>query len=186
MLLRLDELDQQVDRSFNIRSFGSWIASFSRTYASRQMFKFQYPLFRIVDCFLPPLPTSHSAIIVSISALSDRGLLLPKVPIVPPLPARFNIRSFGSWIASWSAQSRSELRSLDQCFNIRSFGSWIASLSVSGPAQGERVFQYPLFRIVDCFIRPLVVFECRASVSISALSDRGLLHSSPGCFRVPC
>ena len=36
-------------------------------------------------------------------------------------------------------------------FNIRSFGSWIASYRAAVKAAAQLLFQYPLFRIVDCF-----------------------------------
>ncbi len=62
---------------------------------------FQYPLFRIVDCFLPvELPPQNRNVQVSISALSDRGLLRHVADDLRDGVERFNIRSFGSWIAS--------------------------------------------------------------------------------------
>ncbi len=64
-------------------------------------------------------------VFVSISALSDRGLLLYMCLAAIPI-------GFG--------------------FNIRSFGSWIASLHVYGDGVDDMTFQYPLFRIVDCFM----------------------------------
>ena len=85
---------------------------------------FQYPLFRIVDCFRVLEVISIVDPDVSISALSDRGLLHPL---------------------------RCCQLGLSRRFNIRSFGSWIASQQVHGDAVAERMFQYPLFRIVDCF-----------------------------------
>ena len=63
-------------RCFNIRSFGSWIASYRQHKRGPVSWSFQYPLFRIVDCF-------HCQLITTLSGLTC-----------------FNIRSFGSWIAS--------------------------------------------------------------------------------------
>ena len=110
--------------SFNIRSFGSWIASFFRGCGKRTSSAFQYPLFRIVDCFNSARRRCCSRIGVSISALSDRGLLPIQARLYPHRITCFNIRSFGSWIAS-------------DC--------WI----IHGNPRTK--FQYPLFRIVDCF-----------------------------------
>ena len=76
---------------------------------------------------LPP-PEEQVVIVaqVSISALSDRGLLPGFGSLNFLTPTCFNIRSFGSWIASLLANSgRPRLPS----FNIRSFGSWIASIT---------------------------------------------------------
>ena len=87
---------------------------------------------------------------VSISALSDRGMHPSAMATVSPMPSSFNIRSFGSWNASK------------------------VELSVKAP---KALFQYPLFRIVEC-IHPkapcVLSSEC---VSISALSDRGMHHA---------
>ncbi len=135
---------------------------------------------------------------VSISALSDRGLL-PTLPAVCVMYVpRFNIRSFGSWIAStWkrnfgcgsrvvsisALSDRGLLPVTLFCaygytggFNIRSFGSWIASGCGHDWSYAWRKFQYPLFRIVDCFTRFGTWSQTQSIVSISALSDRGLLH----------
>ncbi len=134
---------------------------------------FQYPLFRIVDCFGSASKPMSLPSAVSISALSDRGLLHNAGKMVFNVMDCFNIRSFGSWIASANLSTIASMRSSFQyplfrivdcfelwqagyaaswlSFNIRSFGSWIASLA----ANTKRVF-YP-------------------GVSISALSDRGLL-----------
>ncbi len=88
---------------FNIRSFGSWIASryFRRNccYAS----EFQYPLFRIVDCFGETV----------YSILVDAMFQYPLFRIVD---------CFGSDVDGDGIT--------DDCFNIRSFGSWIASLFI--------------------------------------------------------
>ncbi len=161
--------------SFNIRSFGSWIASKSPWPAWCSRKKFQYPLFRIVDCF---------------TRLNAPGRAFG---------ASFNIRSFGSWIASLlieiltchrsnvsiSALSDRGLLHRDQLlslagarFNIRSFGSWIASTKGAVDELQGGLFQYPLFRIVDCFIVIGCAFVISCGVSISALSDRGLLRGS--------
>ncbi len=158
---------------------------------------FQYPLFRIVDCFgatagfvggggfvsisaLSDRGLLHARELrsladtyVSISALSDRGLLLSNLLIAYGAEAGFNIRSFGSWIASRSFHS---LMKSVICFNIRSFGSWIASLCRGRSSKLVSSFQYPLFRIVDCFPPPSRHTQNMIIVSISALSDRGLLH----------
>ena len=87
-------------------------------------------------------------------------------------PASFNIRSFGSWNAAFpwvgvehqnqpvsiSALSdrgmqHSGMTIWDEsgcCFNIRSFGSWNAALLRCSSRLHSRLFQYPLFRIVEC------------------------------------
>ncbi len=137
---------------------------------------FQYPLFRIVDCFshcrcrqgrrLPvsisalsdrgllrqPKPEQTVKVVVSISALSDRGLLLFLVAIICLNHLCFNIRSFGSWIASRYnfVESRKARNVSISALSDRGL------LHCSFPAFLLRclLFQYPLFRIVDCFKRP--------------------------------
>ncbi len=141
--------------SFNIRSFGSWIASVEGSTGIYVNGSFQYPLFRIVDCFESESVVASQEICVSISALSDRGLLLqvkrpPKNDLL-----RFNIRSFGSWIAS-------------------TLQRWVRRYA--------KLFQYPLFRIVDCFGFIVKSNSSVTLVSISALSDRGLLQDR--CYSV--
>ncbi len=103
LLLSVQATPPQSIPGFNIRSFGSWIASIIASWFVSNLELFQYPLFRIVDCF--SLTIHH---------------------IQPQ--CSFNIRSFGSWIASLSW---SESVTLQRCFNIRSFGSWIASYSTN-------------------------------------------------------
>ncbi len=142
-------------------------------------------------------PAWRSAgIIVSISALSDRGLLLCTARTPTCQAYCFNIRSFGSWIASRSAwhtlcqgagfnirsfgswiASHHVKEDIEQVFgfNIRSFGSWIASSPATNRNAAARMFQYPLFRIVDCFSSSPGCHRSQCPVSISALSDRGLL-----------
>ena len=110
--------------SFNIRSFGSWIASKCSDFTSHADAQFQYPLFRIVDCFILSRLWEADEQRVSISALSDRGLL---------------------------QQREAQMLQPDRRFNIRSFGSWIASDSGEAVPPQDNMFQYPLFRIVDCF-----------------------------------
>ncbi len=126
-----------------------------------------------MDCFAATPDTDTRHLSVSISALSDRGLL---------------------------HNAPADMTQYDGCFNIRSFGSWIASLRDSPHILFVVTFQYPLFRIVDCFLLPLRtgvisnvfqyplfrIVDCFALssysrtlvriVSISALSDRGLLR----------
>ncbi len=110
---------------------------------------FQYPLFRIVDCFDCYRSGLGWELWVSISALSDRGLLRPHlVQIVLPL-LLFQYPLF---------------RIVD-CFSVGA-GRWRG---------GDGGFQYPLFRIVDCFDRNRGGGGDWDAVSISALSDRGLL-----------
>ena len=109
---------------FNIRSFGSWIASTNVDLLLDPAGTFQYPLFRIVDCFPQCYLSPRTNYVVSISALSDRGLLQSNM--------------------CWSTATTLS-------FNIRSFGSWIASLREMRQSEQKPVFQYPLFRIVDCF-----------------------------------
>ncbi len=159
---------------FNIRSFGSWIAS---SHA---------------------LQRSTKPLEVSISALSDRGLLRRVGRRLVKMVCGFNIRSFGSWIASFAIDAilcvdhgfqYPLFRIVDcflinfrrhpvdlGCFNIRSFGSWIASRLRPRCRCRLRWFQYPLFRIVDCFDNTHPVVNPYNPVSISALSDRGLLQ----------
>ncbi len=172
--IRLGMATATASTCFNIRSFGSWIASQVIMFfpfrllavsisalsdrglllaAQRAIFPnwlFQYPLFRIVDCF----PTD------SLQRVADALFQYPLFRIVDCFklvlysaglsPCCFNIRSFGSWIASRfrrpqaprspvsiSALSDRGLlrvgrlwhRSAIVSFNIRSFGSWIASTS---------------------------------------------------------
>ena len=59
---------------FNIRSFGSWNASGSINSWDLVAPKFQYPLFRIVECIGRQRARLHDQEQVSISALSDRGM----------------------------------------------------------------------------------------------------------------
>ncbi len=134
--------------SFNIRSFGSWIASDN---APSDMT--EYGCFNI---------RSFGSWIASAQA-----------SCCPRLITCFNIRSFGSWIASWLV--RLACSASLSSFNIRSFGSWIASLAGVGVLYRIFKFQYPLFRIVDCFWLCCNFCCSYRLVSISALSDRGLL-----------
>ncbi len=129
------------NKCFNIRSFGSWIASQLATMHHLDIFSFQYPLFRIVDCFYRRIPSPVVRFVVSISALSDRGLL----------HSSDLDRGVGS-----------------RCFNIRSFGSWIASIRTERTVTRKVEFQYPLFRIVDCFRALRRQPGCWWRVSISA------------------
>ena len=69
-------VDHVTSIGFNIRSFGSWIASSVIFSAPSLVVTFQYPLFRIVDCFLDTAQENAFR------------------------AGCFNIRSFGSWIAS--------------------------------------------------------------------------------------
>ncbi len=161
---------------------------------------FQYPLFRIVDCFRPPPVYRRKCGSVSISALSDRGLLrasgvsgcsgrcmfqYPLFRIVdcfggwrydaPWGNQRFNIRSFGSWIAS---RPFPILITEYRRFNIRSFGSWIASKWRSSmDSFGHRV---SISALSDRGLLHNLLFAYLnvVGVSISALSDRGLLQAS--------
>ncbi len=139
-----------IRQSFNIRSFGSWIASRPRRHQRQRGQWFQYPLFRIVDCFAGCWVSRCQRVSVSISALSDRGLL----------PCCRQPTSAQTAPVSISALSdRGLLLCFKQCtlrnivsFNIRSFGSWIASTTLDLAMAVESAFQYPLFRIVDCFL----------------------------------
>ena len=85
--------------------------------------RFQYPLFRIVECISGQSPAQLAGAFVSISALSDRGMHLKLIP-AQALPTG--------------------------CFNIRSFGSWNASFPATYARLHQLEFQYPLFRIVEC------------------------------------
>ena len=133
--------------SFNIRSFGSWNAS--RRGVEFQVISrpFQYPLFRIVECINSVHSDYAGCPDVSISALSDRGM-----------HQSTGIAWGVATIVSISALSDRGMHhgfryrgAVSLCrFNIRSFGSWNASL-LAAPAFGPgRMFQYPLFRIVEC------------------------------------
>ncbi len=161
--------------SFNIRSFGSWIASCSNPSALYASNMFQYPLFRIVDCFAVGSSVEQVARRVSISALSDRGLLqrmhrsdnrrflvfqYPLFRIVDcfvfivdcvtvPLLAKFQyplfriVDCFLTHCALETALNAFQypLFRIVDCFQYN---------SVIQPR--DRLFQYPLFRIVDCFL----------------------------------
>jgi len=121
-----------------------------------------------------------------------------KPTVGPCSGGSFNIRSFGSWNATCHGAQEALC---EACFNIRSFGSWnattqnrpairgstyvsISALSDRGMLPtgtccwlaGHNVFQYPLFRIVECYSG--IVLSCGRfiPVSISALSDRGMLR----------
>ena len=93
--------------SFNIRSFGSWNASAPEKKQEPAPPKFQYPLFRIVECIIFERCHQECTIAVSISALSDRGMHLAVALGVSQEELCFNIRSFGSWNASGVALSAS-------------------------------------------------------------------------------
>ncbi len=136
--------------------------------------KFQYPLFRIVDCFysavMPRTPTPK--------------FQYPLFRIVDCFKQRyqkdvatlrsFNIRSFGSWIASPDAghyhytikpvsisalSDRGLLPSNQKRWSLFANGVSISALSDRGLLLSDwivvmvskNMFQYPLFRIVDCF-----------------------------------
>ena len=164
--------------------------------------RFQYPLFRIVDCFEKSGDISVVVFHVSISALSDRGLLL-MFAICFWWSLRVSISAlsdrgllhwwrpcmFQAQAVSISALSdrglllRKFSHDVDSLpsFNIRSFGSWIASCHPWHSTGDFCVFQYPLFRIVDCFAVAVNGPFHQVDVSISALSDRGLLQSPLGC-----
>ncbi len=133
---------------------------------------FQYPLFRIVDCFTGKRSAPTAWICVSISALSDRGLLQIDACDAQVSKHSFNIRSFGSWIASKPKTHELPKVALFQYPLFRIVDCFHVARRL---ARMQEVFQYPLFRIVDCFrwdgVRRVVVL----GVSISALSDRGLL-----------
>ncbi len=139
--------------------------------------EFQYPLFRIVDCFVCPSSAPFAPRPVSISALSDRGLLLAVLVVAIHIPLRFNIRSFGSWIASVSPSDSFALRLGFQYPLFRIVDCFAGSLAQPGCAT---TFQYPLFRIVDCFRFFSWLRTGKLAVSISALSDRGLLLPRSG------
>jgi len=85
---------------FNIRSFGSCAAARNRRTGVSRAVAFQYPLFRIVCCCIPPLALLRVIVLVSISALSDRVLLLSLTLFKLTSPPSFNIRSFGSCAAA--------------------------------------------------------------------------------------
>ncbi len=125
---------------------------------------FQYPLFRIVDCF-----TSTKSFCTTPTGC-------------------FNIRSFGSWIASWS---RCDRRSRNFAFQYPLFRIVDCFESPGIVAVQAGSFQYPLFRIVDCFGGAMSASAAACGVSISALSDRGLLpgisngaHRQNRCFNI--
>ncbi len=146
-------LTQNGQRCFNIRSFGSWIASKQVAPTLAYIFEFQYPLFRIVDCFNAANTTPAKSLNVSISALSDRGLLR--------MAAKCSTIYPGVSISALS--DRGLLRK-----------------SIDRIIKRIAKFQYPLFRIVDCFLYYSQDGKCANCVSISALSDRGLLLDGAG------
>ncbi len=112
---------------------------------------FQYPLFRIVDCFISTA-TRSKVNFVSISALSDRGLLLIR------------------WQVGTSAGT---------CFNIRSFGSWIASMLERRHCRNRHVVSISALSDRGLLLFSCSTLSAsRLVVSISALSDRGLLHAA--------
>ncbi len=186
------------DWRFNIRSFGSWIASPTPPRNTHKRRRFQYPLFRIVDCFRTRSRPIERLLFVSISALSDRGLLRTQVLSQVQSRFSFNIRSFGSWIASGENWLRLEGTMQFQYPLFRIVDCFAAEKAAN---RQKILFQYPLFRIVDCFtikksmpdtvvagfnirsfgswIASILEPETRLTitgVSISALSDRGLLR----------
>ncbi len=67
-----------------------------RSAGERSGRQFQYPLFRIVNCYWPCKALRGHARPVSISALSDRELLCRAPHLDQHLVGSFNIRSFGS------------------------------------------------------------------------------------------
>ncbi len=110
---------------------------------------FQYPLFRIVDCFYPIGKQGKFAEKVSISALSDRGLLRASEIFLSSGTTCFNIRSFGSWIASRHVCVSPQYFSRVSISALSDRG--LLRQTTDPPMVTNRVFQYPLFRIVDCF-----------------------------------
>ena len=106
---------------------------------------------------------------VSVSALSDRGVKPRPTSQSSTLSTGFSIRSFGSWgealqnsdfdgdfgrfsirsFGSWGEAGLpvSFVRELYR-FSIRSFGSWGEAQVGAGVAHHHHLFQYPLFRIV--------------------------------------
>ncbi len=89
-----------------------------------------------------------AAYAVSISALSDRGLLQNGDPVWTVLDT-VSISALSD--RGLLRRKKSRKAKIRQSFNIRSFGSWIASeMAREGCCRITR-FQYPLFRIVDCF-----------------------------------
>ncbi len=144
---------------FNIRSFGSWIASFWIPRTRCIATEFQYPLFRIVDCF-------------GLSADSMKRS-----------PTGFNIRSFGSWIASPENPTTAGDTPAFQYPLFRIVDCFL--VAIHGVGCENATFQYPLFRIVDCFLLALQRYASILRVSISALSDRGLLPRPWRCRYSP-
>ncbi len=107
-LLRINHLCYCHDlRSFNIRSFGSWIASCSLYIGSPQSER-RFNIRSFGSWIASRYNNDRMAHSdqVSISALSDRGLLLALALSVGEFIRSFNIRSFGSWIASRSGVDR--------------------------------------------------------------------------------
>ncbi len=159
---------------FNIRSFGSWIAS--RRGSADRPGVVAVSISALSDRGLLPMPAppSPSSTCVSISALSDRGLLhwFYYVKLVDGEVSISALSDRGLLLRYGCQMPTSSCR-----FNIRSFGSWIASSEELAAAIVMIEFQYPLFRIVDCFDGLHRVVAAHRAVSISALSDRGLLQS---------
>ncbi len=116
---------------------------------------FQYPLFRIVDCFLDKQEIVHIEQEFQYPLFRIVDCFVSSSREAPSHRERFNIRSFGSWIASPNLDSylpkeahvsisalsdRGLLRlsgarsmAARSSFNIRSFGSWIASSPLPRP-----------------------------------------------------
>ncbi len=135
---------------FNIRSFGSWIASKLRFLLRNYgLIRFNIRSFGSWIASSFPFILSTPTLAVSISALSDRGLLRRPQHESACATLRFNIRSFGSWIASMAALCTPPVMAMFQYPLFRIVDCFRASGYYEAHAPA---FQYPLFRIVDCFI----------------------------------
>ncbi len=136
---------------------------------------FQYPLFRIVDCFLDYLTVMLVDILVSISALSDRGLLQECHRAAIFLYKMFQYPLFRIVDCFWRLINDKRAIFEFQYPLFRIVDCFAAGVGAPGRV---RAFQYPLFRIVDCFYSLGCMTMRSWCVSISALSDRGLLLSA--------
>ncbi len=170
---RREERQPRLKR-FNIRSFGSWIASGATVYSILLDAMFQYPLFRIVDCFPVFAPMCRNGSRVSISALSDRGLLQRRLASMYTVQFRVSISALSDrgllrgilaalvrlYHVSISALSDRGLLRQQADVPVLANKVSISALSDRGLLPRRTrcawwsawLFQYPLFRIVDCFI----------------------------------
>ena len=157
--------DGMLHNCFNIRSFGSWNASSRVHRDSSSGVKFQYPLFRIVEC----INETELAEEVSVTC--------------------FNIRSFGSWNASKTAGSTVSVAKMFQYPLFR-----IVECILGSRELPSRTVPVSISALSDRGMHQRQSQGPRApaaAVSISALSDRGMhlpirkfCGHSKSCFNI--